>query len=324
MARIVPPTDYWLDQAAEIVRAGGLVAFPTETVYGLGANALDSAAVARIFEAKERPASNPIIVHIASSEQLSDVAADVPAQALLLAERFWPGPLTLVLPKSAAIPDIVTASGRTVAVRVPNHPVALALLRAVRLPIAAPSANRSESISPTTAAHVAESLGDRIDLIVDGGACAVGIESTVIDVCQNPPTILRPGGVSPREIAEVIGLVPFIGAAPGGGIAASPGQMRRHYAPSTPIRFSEDAIAEARETPGAAVLTHIAGDAAVACSERARVLPADPAGYARGLYAALRALDRSGATCILIQAIPDTEPWLAVRDRLGRASAPKS
>src|SRR4051794_39087740 len=201
----IPPDPADVAVAAAVLHRGGLVAFPTETVYGLGANALDAAAVARIFAAKGRPATNPLIVHVAAAEHVWSVAADWPAVAARLAERFWPGPLTLVLPKAAAVPDAVTAGGPTVAVRVPAHPVALALLRAAGVPLAAPSANRSTELSPTTAGHVLHGLGGRIDLVLDAGPTAGGIESTVLDVTTNPPRLLRPGLVTPAMIEAVIG-----------------------------------------------------------------------------------------------------------------------
>src|SRR5438128_2586209 len=192
-------------RAAAILRQGRLVAFPTETVYGLGANALDAAAVARVFEVKGRPPTNPLIVHVAGADQIAQVAADWPDVAARLAERFWPGPLTLVLPKRRELPDIVTAGGPTVAVRVPAHPVAQALLKEAGVPVAAPSANRSTGLSPTTAAHVLRGLADRIDLILDGGPTSGGIESTVLDVTTSPPRLLRPGLVTPAAIEAIVG-----------------------------------------------------------------------------------------------------------------------
>src|SRR5258708_7928457 len=194
-------------QAAAILRDGGLVGFPTETVYGLGANALSERAVARVFEVKARPRFDPLIVHIAGMEWLTRLTADFPPVARKLAERFWPGPLTLVLPKTPVVPDLVTAGGPTVAIRVPDHPVALALLRAVDLPIAAPSANPFGRISPTCADHVRDQLGSQIDLILDGGPCRIGIESTVLQVTAKGHVLVRPGGTTLEEIEEVIGKV---------------------------------------------------------------------------------------------------------------------
>src|SRR4051794_21935732 len=216
-------------RAAELIRAGRLVAFPTETVYGLGANALDAAAVARVFQAKGRPPTNPLIVHLDGVDQIAQVAAGWPKVAVRLAERFWPGPLTLVLPKRPEVPDVVTAGGPTVAVRVPAHPVAQALLRAAGVPVAAPSANRSTELSPTTAAHVLRGLDGRIELILDGGPTPGGIESTVVDVTASPLRLLRPGLVTPAELEAVVGPVargePGASATGGGRPLPSPGML---------------------------------------------------------------------------------------------------
>src|SRR5437763_8542920 len=225
--------------AADVLRSGGLVAFPTETVYGLGANALDADAVGRIFAAKGRPAANPIIVHVADAAGVGAVVADWPDAAARLAERFWPGPLTLVLPKRDAVPDVVTAGGPTVAVRVPAHPVAHALLRAAGVPVAAPSANRSSELSPTTAGHVLHGLGGRIDLILDAGPCPGGIESTVLDVTNDPPRLLRPGLVTPAQIEAVIGPIQRFGE-PAGSVLRSPGLLAKHYAPRAPLELAGD------------------------------------------------------------------------------------
>ncbi|HMF19354.1 MAG TPA: L-threonylcarbamoyladenylate synthase, partial [Gemmataceae bacterium] len=217
-------------RAAEILRNGGLVAFPTETVYGLGANALDPAAVARIFQAKGRPPQNPLIVHVAKLETTANLAADWPEKATELAERFWPGPLTLVVRKRACVPDAVTAGGDTVALRVPSHPVALALLKAANIPIAAPSANRSTLLSPTRAEHVLHGLEGRIDLLLDAGPTPGGLESTVLDVTTNPPRLLRPGLISPAELGAVIGPIIQKESPNPGDTLRSPGMLGRHYA----------------------------------------------------------------------------------------------
>lgn len=238
------PTDSEITRAAEILRAGGLVAFPTETVYGLGAHALDERAVARIFEVKSRPRFDPLIVHVASREAIARLVTEWPAQAQRLAERFWPGPLTLVLPKAPFVPDLVTAGCSTVAVRIPDHPVAQALLRAADVPVAAPSANPFGRISPTTAAHVREQLGDRIDLILDGGPCRVGVESTVLQLTADGPLLLRPGGTTVEEIEELIGPVRIAAPAdvvPASGLA-SPGALPTHYAPRTPLALRDESL----------------------------------------------------------------------------------
>ncbi len=240
-----------MEQAAEVVRRGGLVAFPTETVYGLGANALDADAARRIFAAKGRPANDPLIVHVASIEDVAQVADHVPERAAILMRQFWPGPLTLVLPKAAAVPDVVTSGGPSVAVRCPDHPVALALVRAAGVPIAAPSANRFAHTSPTTAQHVLDDLDARIDLVVDGGACRVGVESTVVDVTGAQLRLLRPGGVTLEELEALVGRVAVGGNASmaqstegGAGAesaapppAPSPGLLDRHYAPHVPLHL---------------------------------------------------------------------------------------
>jgi L-threonylcarbamoyladenylate synthase len=317
-----------LAEASRVLRGGGLVAFPTETVYGLGANALDTAAVARIFAAKGRPANNPLIVHLADAAQVREVAADWPPRAARLAERFWPGPLTLVLPKRDIVPDIVTAKGPTVAVRVPAHPVAQALLRAVALPLAAPSANRSTELSPTRAEHLLRGLQGRIDLVLDGGPTAGGIESTVLDVTTIPPRLLRPGLVSAAELESVIGSVERAASieARTDPVLPSPGMMPRHYAPRTPLECV-DAGSESER------LAHLLGEkhrvawvafahpgGEIASGVLLQVLPADPAGYAAQLYAVLHELDTAAVDRILVTLPPDTDQWLAVRDRLRRAS----
>ena len=312
-----------------MLHGGKLVAFPTETVYGLGANALDASAVARIFAAKGRPAYNPLIVHLADASQIHEVAASWPEPASRLAERFWPGPLTLVLPRRDIVPDIVTATGPTVAVRVPAHPVAQALLRAAAVPLAAPSANRSTELSPTRAEHVLRGLDGRIDLLLDGGPTAGGIESTVLDVTTMPPRLLRPGLLGVAELEPVIG--PLVRApstqAETADVLASPGMMPRHYAPRTPLECIEAGremerlgllLAESRRVGWLAF-----GDPAsmIPSGVIPRVLPSDPAGYAAQLYAVLHELDDARLDRILVTLPPDRVEWLAVRDRLHRAAS---
>src|SRR5512133_768452 len=240
------PADYpnpnAIAEAAETIRNGGLVAFPTETVYGLGANALDVDAVGRIFTAKGRPAADPLIVHLSGLDQITRVVRSVSPEAQKLAETFWPGPLTLILPKRPAVPDLVTSELDTVAVRVPNHPVALALIQAAGVPIAAPSANRFGHTSPTTAKHVLHDLDGRIDIILDGGSASIGVESTVLDLSTTPPRILRPGGVTREMLESVIGPVTVLGQRkkPELGLP-SPGLLEKHYAPHAEmILFSGD------------------------------------------------------------------------------------
>lgn len=315
-----------LAAAARVLRGGGLVAFPTETVYGLGANALDGSAVARIFAAKGRPAHNPLIVHVAEAVEARQVAAEWPDTAARLAERFWPGPLTLVLPKQGAVPDVVTAGGPTVAVRLPAHPVARALIRATGVPLAAPSANRSTELSPTRAEHVLRGLDGRIDMLLDAGPTAGGIESTVLDLTSSPPRLLRPGLIGLAELASVIGPVSHAAAdrEPTESLR-SPGMLPRHYAPRTPLECIEAESAErvaALLREGKRLGWVPFGDAGPPPSGvRLGILPTDPAAYAAGLYAVLHELDAAGLDRIIVTLPPDTEDWLAVRDRLGRAAS---
>ncbi len=316
-------------RAAEVLHAGGLVAFPTETVYGLGANALDAAAVGRIFAAKERPATNPVIVHIADTASVRPLVVAWPESAEQLAARFWPGPLTLVLPKSTVVPDVVTAGGPTVAVRVPAHPVALALLRQCRLPIAAPSANRATQLSPTTAAHVLRGLSGRVELVLDGGPTTGGVESTVLDLSASPPRLLRPGLVSPAALEEVIG--PIVRPAdrpPEPGPLPSPGMMARHYAPRTPLECVAGGSRERIEALCRA--GRCVGWLAFGDEERAElpglqviVMPTEPAAYAARLYAVLHMLDDAGLDRIIVTLPPDDEEWLMIHDRLRRAATPR-
>jgi L-threonylcarbamoyladenylate synthase len=311
-------------RAADVLRAGGLVALPTETVYGLGANALNNSAVAKIFTAKRRPAANPLIVHVQDRDAARAVTAAWPQTAERLADRFWPGPLTLVLTKAECVPALVTAGGGTVGVRVPAHPVALALLRACELPLAAPSANRSSGLSPTLAAHVLADLDGRIDMVLDAGPSAGGLESTVLDLTSSPSRLLRPGLVSPADIEEVIGPIARAITQYHGKMLKSPGLLGRHYAPRTPLEcVAEDGGAYARRLRDSGLrvgwLTY-ADDNADSSGIKAILLPGDPQGYAAALYAALHELDISGLDRIIVALPPQTEPWLAVHDRLRRAT----
>ncbi len=311
-----------IEEAAALLDAGELVAFPTETVYGLGADAADAYAVARIFVAKGRPASHPLIVHFSNFAAARGWAAEVPPAAERLAEAFWPGPLTLVLPKAPAVPAAVTGGQDTVAMRAPAHPVARALLAAFGRGIAAPSANRHGRISPTRARDVLEELGHRVALVLDGGDCEVGLESTIVACLRGRVTLLRPGSISRSQVEDVVGRV----EEPGTDAPRVPGSGRSHYAPGTPLALVEckdlGRAVEAALAGGerVAVLAHSAGFVA---SDRVtwRRMPEAPAAYGRALYAALRALDASGADRILVEAVPAGEPWAAVADRLARASA---
>jgi L-threonylcarbamoyladenylate synthase len=316
-----------IERAAEVVRAGGLVAFPTETVYGLGASALDESAVARIFIAKGRPATNPLIVHVTNEEQAQELASDWPEAAFLLAERFWPGPLTLVVRRRAVVPGNVTAGGPTVALRVPVHPVARALITAAALPIAAPSANRSSSVSPTRAAHVLRGLKGRIDLVLDGGSTPGGIESTVVDVTSTPPKLLRPGPIAPDDLETVIGPVsrgePVLGNRSDQPLR-SPGMLSRHYAPRAALEL---AAADAWQRVQALTQNgfrvgwlSLENQHAPQPGNTVRIdMPCEPAAYAARLYAALHDLDDAGVDRIVVDLPPQGQDWLAIHDRLRRA-----
>ncbi len=305
-----------------ILRDGGLVAFATETVYGLGADATRSAAVRKIFLAKGRPVTNPLIVHVADAQIARRFSTEWPVAAEQLSERFWPGPLTLVLPKSPAIVREVTAGRETVGLRVPNHPLAIQLLRAFDGAIAAPSANRANHISPTSAADVRAELGERVDLILDGGPCTVGIESTVIDLIGDHPCILRPGGISREQIEAVIGPVDlFAGSVDHNLPAQSPGQQLRHYAPASPA-FWFDASGREQMLAKQHGITVVLGRAVP--REDVIEMPEDPAAYARLLYHTLRTADEKHPPAIYIELPPDEPRWLAIRDRLFRASRPHS
>ncbi len=322
--------------AAEILR-GHLVAFPTETVYGLGANALDAAAVARIFIAKDRPAEDPLIVHLASEADLPRVASVIPPVARALVRAFWPGPLTLILPKQPQVPDNVTAGLPSVAVRVPAHPVALALLQASGVPIAAPSANRFGRPSPTTAQHVMDDLGSRIDLILDAGPTTIGVESTVLDVTRRPPMILRPGGLSREALEALIGPVAVRAETPAtGGPQPSPGLLGRHYAPRADLILCLGSPAAAlEEIARLALLKHTEGQrVGVLLADEDRPyfnhLPVfafylgpsrDLAQIARNLFVGLRALDEQGVDLILARDFGEYGLGLAIRDRLRRAAS---
>lgn len=316
-----------IDVAVAALRAGELVAFPTETVYGLGADARNPAAVRRIYALKGRPPGHPLIVHLASVDALAAWAAHVPPVAQRLADVFWPGPLTLVLPRAAGVPDEVTGGQASVGLRVPSHPIAHALLAEFGGGVAAPSANRFGRISPTTAAHVREEFGDVVS-VLDGGACDVGIESTILDLSGEAPRILRPGAISAEQIAAVIGRMP---AVPGSVLAGSSvprvsGSLAAHYAPRTAMkkvpgaRLRDFLNAFRHSGRRCAVIAHSQPPLAD-CPHPWIMLPADPAGYARGLYAAMREADASGAAMIVIEATPDDGAWSAVNDRLGRALA---
>lgn len=324
-------------EAASVIRAGGLVAFPTETVYGLGANALDEEAVQSVFTAKERDASDPLIVHIGSTGQLALVAAGVSPTARLLFDRFAPGPLTVVLPRAQAVAPSVSAGLATVAVRIPSHPVAQALIAAAGVPIAAPSANRFTRTSATTAEHVLEDLDGRIDLVLDGGPANAGIESTVVSIEHNVVFVLRAGALTLEEIAAALPSDTLVEPASPAGTQGSPGLSERHYAPRKPLTLVRVAAPEgvdtlaaelrrslaAGEVPGLLLLEEdeslLSGLGPLVRAELGRV--SELTGVANRLYAAMRELDRSHATALFARSVPPTGLGVAINDRLKRAAA---
>ena len=294
LLKVSGPDDPAILAAAAILVAGQLVAFPTETVYGLGADGLNPEAVALIYAVKGRPSNNPVILHVADAASAQALVTRWPAAAAALAERFWPGPLTLVLPAAAAVPAIVRAGGPSVALRCPAHPVALALIRAASRPLAAPSANRSQHLSPTRAEHVASSLGEAVDLILDGGATAAGLESTIVDLCGIRPRLLRPGPITPAELEAILGPVElWQGAVPAGARQAAPGMAQRHYAPRARLEL----VGPGMGLPSAeGRVAYVAFGTLPPLPEgvHAVLLPLDPQAVATRLYALLHELDDAG------------------------------
>jgi L-threonylcarbamoyladenylate synthase len=321
MSEILPDNEDGIDIAVRLLLGGDLVVMPTETVYGLAADAMDFEAVAKIFALKGRPPTNPLIVHIASADHVDEIAYNND-RAKALANNFWPGPLTIVLPARPSVATNVTAGGSTVGIRVPNHPVALELLRACRIPLAAPSANRSEQLSPTTVDDVMRGLGRLCPPVLDGGPCSVGIESTVVDLTASTPRVLRPGAISQQQLEDALGVAVAIGAAD--STIRSPGQMPRHYAPTTPAILSESPWSEPRAASRHAAVLHFSDKPENAPSANAIKLPTNPFAYAAGLYTALHLLDRAYVELIVIETPPEGDEWIAVRDRLSRATAPRS
>ena len=320
------PSPSLIDTAARLLRTGGLVAFPTETVYGLGANAADPLAVRRIFAAKGRPADHPLIIHLHDPSTLDFWARDISEKAYRLAESFWPGPLTLILKRGHA-PLEVTGGQDTVGLRVPGHPVALKLLEVFGGGVAAPSANRFGRVSPTCARHVREEMKDKVDMILDGGPCSVGVESTILSLAEARPRLLRPGSISRSALEEALGDQIFA-PAPSGGIRA-PGMLDSHYAPLTRLEVWPLSLLKQR---GDELVRNGMRTAAILIGSgqddfprnpalKPFFLPGEPAGYARTLYAILRLLDTAGFDALLAVAPPDTEAWWAVNDRLKRAAS---
>ena len=316
-------SDKEIEQAVAVLRAGGLVAFPTETVYGLGADAANPQAVRKIFEAKGRPATHPLIVHLADAVQLANWAREIPPAAQRLAKKFWPGPLTLILRRTATVSDLVTGGQETVAVRVPSHPVAQQLLARFGGGIAAPSANRHGRVSATTADHVHREFGPAVACVLDGGEAGIGIESSIVDLSGGRAVLLRPGWITAAEIEAVLGASL---AAPAGDTPRAPGMLAAHYAPQTPLTVAEGHLAFEL----AASLTRQGRRVAVLAFSAQRPLlpglewaaaPQDAAGYAHALYASLRRLDEAGCDAIIVEKPPQTPAWAAINDRLARAAA---
>jgi len=315
--------DAAIRRAAAMLADGRLVAFPTETVYGLGADARNGAAVTRIFEAKRRPADHPVIVHVSDIDDASQWASMVPDAARALAARFWPGPLTMILPRASHVLDVVTGGQTSVGLRAPAHPVARALLQAFGGGIAAPSANRFGHVSPTTAQHVVDDLEDSVDLILDGGACAIGIESTIIALTTDPPMLLRPGGIPVDALSAVLGY-PIVAADVTAPRAS--GTLPAHYATRTPAQLVAcDAlraeIAQLEDRDERIAVLALRGAPPEDFDGIWLAAPRDAITYAQLLYANLRALDRADADAILIEHVPDDDEWTAIRDRLARATA---
>ncbi|NNJ09138.1 threonylcarbamoyl-AMP synthase [Chloroflexales bacterium ZM16-3] len=336
MTKILPANPAGIAESAATLALGGLVAFPTETVYGLGGDALSPAAVARIFAAKGRPAADPLIIHLADQADLPRVTGELSPQAALLARRLWPGPLTLVLPRGPAVPRSVSAGRETVAVRLPAHPVARALIAAAGTPVAAPSANRFGHTSPTSAAHVLADLGGRIDIVLDGGPATIGVESTVLDLSGPVPTLLRPGGVSLEQLRELLGEVALGGRAAGPGGQISPGLLDRHYAPESALHLCLGAPDACRVWLRERAAAQIAAgrrvgllvpdeDAALLADLDADIEPLgpgdNPPAVAGRLYAALRALDARHPDIILARDLGESGIARAILDRLTRAAA---
>jgi len=312
-----------INQAAQLLWLGKLVAFPTETVYGLGADATNEAAVKNVFVAKQRPMTHPLIVHVASVDALGDWAQAIPQMALTLANAFWPGPLTLILKKQPWVSKWVTGGQDTVGLRVPNHPVAKALLDAFGGGIVAPSANQFTHLSPTTAQAVHDELGDQIDLVLEGGACDVGLESTIIDLTVTPPLILRPGMISAQEIEATLGTtVALRGELVAKQTIRAPGDHPVHYAPltRTVCLVAGDIAAYANELVAKKQSVAVLSSQYVYAVPHQKRLVHDPKPYAYDFYQALRELDQLGVDCIIIEALPDAPEWAALRDRIGKAS----
>ncbi len=321
--KISPPTENALQKAVEILQQGGLVAFPTETVYGLGADASNPEAVKKIFAAKGRPANHPLIVHIGDLQQLSQWAIEIPEIALRLAAAIWPGPLAMILKKQAHVSEVVTGGQDTIGIRMPDNPVAIALLQQFKGGLAAPSANRFNCISPTRAEHVLSELGASVDMILDGGACKVGLESTIIDLSSEQPTLLRPGHITPQQIEAIIEQPVLLKQQ---NEIRAPGMLELHYAPTTPAALCANEhlpqqlqkfSAEGKQT----ALICRRSSAIKDSHMTTKALPDDPEGFGQALYAALRDIDLLKLDFIIIEQLPQHPEWMAVNDRLLKSTA---
>jgi L-threonylcarbamoyladenylate synthase len=320
LLKVLGPDDPAIAEAAAILAAGGLVAFPTETVYGLGADGLNPEAVARIYAAKGRPATNPVILHVEGIAAAKALVTQWPEAAQRLAEHLWPGPLTLVLPASERVPAIVRADGPTVALRCPDHPIALALIRATGRPLAAPSANRSQQLSPTLAEHVASGLGEAVDLILDGGPTAAGLESTILDLSGTRPRLLRPGPIAPAQLTAIIGPIElWNGAVLAGEVQAAPGMAARHYAPRARLELVARGTG-LMEATGRVAYVGLGRLPPLPVGVHGVVLPLDAEVVGTRIYALLHELDEAGFERVVMERPPEDEAWLALRDRLLRAS----
>jgi L-threonylcarbamoyladenylate synthase len=321
--------DAAVERAVELLRRGEIVALPTETVYGLAANAFEARAVEKIYAAKGRPAHNPIIVHVASLAMAQECVSEWPENASNLARSFWPGPLTVVLRKSSKVPQIVTAGGETVGVRWPSHPFIQAVIRKCGFPLAAPSANRSNEISPTMAEHVEKSLGVAVPLIVDGGAANVGIESTVVDLVSERPRILRPGMVHEESLAAVLGAIDGKNGTNSENVLRSPGMLEKHYAPKAKLvvlrwETAKQLQFQISNFKFQKADIHVVAHTNIPSQQdfgRVSVIPHDPEAFARALYAELHRCDEEGAKLIIVEAPPDEAAWRGIADRLARAGA---
>lgn len=323
-----------IDRAVALLDAGQLIGLPTETVYGLAADADNLEAVTKIFSAKGRPADHPLIVHLGADELITHYARDIPDAAWALAEAFWPGPLTMILKKAPGVPDVVTGGQDTVGVRMPGHPVALSLLRAFAESkqradktgggLAAPSANRFGRISPTVAQHVADELGDAVPLILDGGECQVGIESTIVDLSRGQPLILRPGAVTAEQLSLVLGQPVTTQSLAASDTPRVSGSLASHYAPITVLQVSDTSVIRQALTGSERVAAIVREDAGLIAQSNVVVLANNPAAYAHDFYRVLRELDAGSYNRILVQSLPETVAWAALQDRLGRAAHPEA